>query len=302
MRWLRRTGVALLCGAALATLAGSVGWISAERRLSRVYRVTPDAVAVPGDPASLARGRHLVEVVGQCTTCHGGDLAGRELADDAWLGRLWAPNLTPGRGGIAERSDADLVRAIRHGVRPDGRPVLMMPSQYFRQLSDADLGAILAHLRRLPPIDREVPARRLGPLSALAIASGRVPDLIPAELPESQPARIATPAPAESAAYGAYLVQAGGCRVCHRADLAGGPHPLSLPHEPPPPDLTGSGRVGRWSDADFVRALRSGITPEGDRLDDAWMPWRTLSRMSDLELRAIYLYLRSLPPARGPAA
>jgi mono/diheme cytochrome c family protein len=293
-RWLRLSGGVLCGAAALLTLVGSVGWVAAERRLSRVYRVTPDPVEVPADPSALARGRHLVEVVGQCTTCHGSDLAGRELADDPWLGRLWGPNLTPGRGGIGERSDADLVRAIRHGVKPDGRPVLMMPAQHFHHLSDADLGAIVAQLRRLPAIDREVPGRRLGPLSALAIASGRAPDLIPAELLASARGRPPAPAPAESPDYGAYLVEAGGCRVCHRADLAGGRHPLSLPEEPVPPDLTASGRAAGWSQADFVRALRTGITPEGDRLDDAWMPWRTIARMSDLELHAIHAYLRTL--------
>jgi mono/diheme cytochrome c family protein len=269
--------------------------LAVQRRVTRIYPRAPAAVSIPSDDRSLERGRHLVEVVGQCTTCHGPDLSGQELADDLWLGRLWAPNLTPGRGGIAEHSDADLVRSIRYGVKRDGRPVLMMPAQYLYHLSDDDVGAVIAWLRRLPPVNREVPEPRMGPLSELAIVSGRVPDLIPAERVSRQPPRLDAPQPSASPAYGAYLVETGGCKVCHREDLSGGLHPLSLPEEPPPPDLTASGRLASWSEDDFLRALRTGTTPDGQRMDDAWMPWRSISRMSDLELRAIFRFLRSLP-------
>ena len=65
--------------------------------------------------------------------------------------------------------------------------------------------------------------------------------------------------------------------------------------EPPPPDLRASGPLSTWSERDFVVALRTGVTPDGRQLDDAWMPWKNLSRMSDLELRAIWRGLRSLP-------
>jgi mono/diheme cytochrome c family protein len=278
-------------------IAALVVQAAAEHRVSRIREVEVQAVSVPGDAASLARGRHLVEVVAQCTTCHGDDLSGRTMADDLWLGRLHAPNLTPGAGGLSDRSDLDVVRAVRFGVKRDGRPVLMMPSQYFFHFSDADLGAIIAYLRRLPPLDREAPPRRMGLFSALAIATGRVPDLIPGELLASRPPRLDATRPAASPDYGAYLVETGGCRVCHRQDLRGGRHPLSLPEEPPPADLTAGGPLARWSERDFVRALRTGVTPDGRRLDPRWMPWPAFAHMTDLEMRAIFLYLRS--PSNG---
>jgi nicotinate dehydrogenase subunit B len=112
---------------------------------------------------------------------------------------------------------------------------------------------------------------------------------------------MSPPPAAATADYGAYLVETSGCKVCHRENLAGGLHPLSLPGEPVPPDLTPRGRLAHWSEDAFLRALRTGVTPEGHRLDEAWMPWPALGRMSDLELRAIFRHLRSLPAERAEA-
>ena len=168
-------GVARTCVVAVAALHAAVGSELAQR-----YPVDVPAVVVPDHPAALARGRHLVEVVGQCTTCHGDDLGGLELADDPWLGRIWGPNLTPGRGGLSERSDLDLVRIIRHGVKPDGGPVAIMPSHYYNRFDDVDLGAILAYLRSLAPVDRVAPPMRIGLVSAAVVVSGRAPEILPA--------------------------------------------------------------------------------------------------------------------------
>jgi mono/diheme cytochrome c family protein len=284
----------LLPIAAVAALATGAVYASALERLTRQYEVVPDVVAVRSDAEALERGRHLVEVVAACTGCHGPDLSGEQMADDPWLGRLWSSNLTPGRGGIGDWSDTDLVRAVRHGVKRNGRPVLMMPAQYFYHFSDGDLGAVIAYLRSLPAVDRETPEFRLGIASAFIIASGQVPDLVPADLLAEAPARLAQPTPAATPEYGAYLVETSGCKVCHHEHLSGGRHPLALPEEPPPSDLTPGGRLAHWSEGQFIDALRTGMTPEGDRLDEEWMPWPAIGRMSDVELRAIYRYLRSL--------
>lgn len=288
-----------LAGLALIAVVSVSVYALALERLTRRHEVEPDALTVPSGEEALGRGRHLVEVVAACTSCHGPDLAGREMADDPWLGRLWASNLTPGVGGVAEWSDADLIRAVRHGVKPDATPVLMMPAQYFYHLSDADLGSVIAYLRSLPPVDREPPGFRLGIASAFIIVSGAVPELVPADLLAEAPPRLEPPTPAASLDYGAYLVETSGCKVCHHEDLSGGLHPLALPEEPPPSDLTPGGRVALWSEGEFVETLRTGVTPEGDQLDEEWMPWPAIGRMSDLELRAIYRYLRSIPAPEG---
>ncbi|MCP5039907.1 MAG: cytochrome c [bacterium] len=279
---------------AVTVLAGGSAIVAAERRLDRVYHVDPALLKVSQSPDAISRGRHLVQGVAQCTTCHGDDLSGRPMADDLWLGRLFAPNLTPGNGGIRDSSTLDLVRSIRHGVGPDGRPLVVMPAQYLFQLSDEDLAAVIAYLRSLAPVDRVTPARRLGVVSLLALLAGTVPDLIPAELLTQHPPRRLDAVSKDTADYGLYLIEISGCKVCHRDDLAGGLHPLSLPGEPPPPDLRASGPLATWSERDFVVALRTGVTPDGSQLDNAWMPWKTFSRMNDLELRAIWRGLQTV--------
>jgi len=291
----RRMGTALALALAAVAIAGSAAVVVVERRLDRVYPVEPAPVPVFESAAVIERGRHLVRSVAQCTTCHGDDLSGRPMADDFLLGRLFAPNLTPGDGGVGDYTTRDLVRSIRHGVARDGRPLLIMPAQYLFQMSDADLGAVIAYLRSLPAVDRLTPALRLGPLSVLALLTGRAPDLIPAELLTRAPPRRQSPEPTETAAYGHYLIEISGCKICHKDDLSGGLHPLSLPGEPPPADLRANGPLASWSERDFVVAFRTGVTPEGRQLDDEWMPWRSLSRMSDLELLSIWRGLRSLP-------
>ena len=303
MRAARRRLVTALTGAvafASAALTAAGGWIyfSTESRLNRIYRVDAREEIAGGGPNALRRGRHLVEVVGSCPPCHGDDLAGSVMADEWGLGRLDSTNLTPGRGGIADYSDADLVHSIRFGVRRDGRPLLMMPSQHFAHFSNADLGAIITYLRSLPPVDRRAAKRRIGPVTRLVLSLGAAPDLLPAEMMDGQRPVVDAPIPAATARYGAYLVTTAGCKVCHREDLRGGLHPLSLPGEPPPPDLTPDGTMKNWSEANFMQTLKSGVTPDGRELDEAFMPWRRIARMNDSELRAIWLHLRSLP-SRG---
>ena len=89
--------------------------------------------------------------------CHGDNLAGDTLVDDFAFARIAASNLTSGRGGIGGTySDIDYVRAIRHGVGNDGKGLPIMPSEAFNKFSDHDLGAMIAYLKTLPPVDNEV--------------------------------------------------------------------------------------------------------------------------------------------------
>lgn len=313
----------------IAAIATGAVYARSEWALTRRHAIPPQApaLAIEVDPELLDRGRHLVTVVAQCTYCHGPDLAGREMADDPWIGRLHASNLTRGEGGIGDRyDDADWTAALRHGVGPDGRTLLLMPSAGLARLSDRDLAAIVAYVRRVPAVDRALPEKRTGWLTRFVVAAGLAPDLLSAEQVtalaafetpgdaeqvawragsvdshrEPGPARMPPPTltsvsePAPTAAHGEYLVALGGCRVCHRADLAGGLHPLSLPGEPVPPDLTPRGPLGGWSRSEFARAMREGWTPEGRVLDREFMPWPGYAGLEDVEIEAIWEYLESL--------
>jgi mono/diheme cytochrome c family protein len=294
--WLRR---ALFCALGALTFSAAMLaglYVASELRLSRRYPLAERALAVPMDRASLARGRHLVEAVAQCAHCHGDDLGGRIAADEVGLGRLYAPNLTAGKGGIgADYRAEDFARAIRRGVDREGRALWVMPSQYLRALSDRDLGSVIAYLRAAPEVDRAVPDRRTGWLTRLALVLGRAPDLLPAETIDHGAVQEAS-APRADAAPGRYLVDIGNCRVCHRSDLSGGLHPLAVAGEPLPPNLTPGGRLAVWSETDFLGAMRTGRTPDGRRLDARFMPWPRFGRMSDGELRAIWRYLGTVPP------
>lgn len=199
--------------------------------------------------------------------------------------RLAATNLTSGLGGIAGYTDADFERALRHGVRRDGRPLFFMPAEAFAVLSDADLAAVIGYLRTLPTVDRETPAPRIGPIARVLYLGGNFP-LLPVER-VSHEAHPPVPPPGESVEYGEYLATVGGCRSCHGGGLAG-------TGDPSAPDITRS-RLPSWTEADFFRALREGRRPDGTVIDPEKMPWVRSGQMTDAEMRAVWRYVTSLP-------
>ncbi|MEO7454619.1 MAG: hypothetical protein ABIY52_00060, partial [Gemmatimonadaceae bacterium] len=71
------------------------------------------------------------------------------------------------------------------------------------------------------------------------------------------------------------------------------------PDWPPAANLTPAGAIKDWSEQDFARVLREGKRPSGVPVNDA-MPWRVLKNMSDDEIGALYMYLRSLPATQTP--
>lgn len=286
-------GRAAFVALALAVCLGAAIYSWTERRLERRFETPETRVATSDDAPTRDRGEHIVRAVAQCTTCHGEDLSGGVAADDWWRGRLDAPNLTPGQGGIAARSDLELERAIRHGVDPKDRPILLMPSHTLQVLSDSDLAAVVSYLRSLPAVDREARPRWVGPFTRLVLFVGAAPEFISAEIIDhAGVGREMTPGPTPE--YGEYLLEIGLCRVCHGADLEGGLHPLASAEEPPPPRLAPGGALAGWSEDDFIAAMRKGRTPDGRFLDELFMPWRVTGRMSDHELVAIWRYLQSL--------
>jgi len=49
--------------------------------------------------------------------------------------------------------------------------------------------------------------------------------------------------------------------------------------------------VGHWTDAQFIQTMRTGVTPEGRKLDGKYMPWQAVGTLHDDELRALHMYL-----------
>jgi mono/diheme cytochrome c family protein len=262
-------------------------WAVTELRLSRVHSLPVNEPVEAGSLADLERGRRLVTGVGLCTFCHGHDLAGKVVVDDPWLGRLYAPNLTSGIGGAAAlRSDDELARAIRWGVDTSGRSLLLMPSEHLLVMTPEDVAAVTLYLRSVPPVDTEVPDKEMGPLTRLALVLGLSPELFSAERSLAARDRVLT-----ERSEGAYLASVGSCRVCHGDALRGGLHPLALPEEPEPPDISGHGPMANWSQEQFRLAMRSGLTPDGRNLDPRYMPWPQFAELRDDELGALFEYL-----------
>lgn len=289
LKWI---GIVLggLVGAIVVVVA--VVFLIANGRVNKTYDIAVAAVVNPPGEAAVERGQHLAESIGSCTECHGDGLSGDLVVDDPMFGTVVATNLTSGRGGIGgSYTDIDYVRAIRHGVRPDGKAMVIMPSQYFNEFSDDDLGAIISYLKTLPPVDNDLPETSLGPLGRVLPLLDK--SLLPALIIDHEAPRPADPVPGVTAKYGKYLGVV--CTACHGKDLAGGPLAGEGPDAPLATNLTPAGALASWTEADFFAALREGVTPDGRSLDSEYMPWLSLRKMHDDEIKAVWLYVKSVP-------
>jgi mono/diheme cytochrome c family protein len=260
--------------------------------------------------ATVARGEYIVRNAAVCGHCHSAD---RRNADGPLSGgaefRNWrvgvarASNLTPDvETGLGAWSEAEIVRALRNGQSRDGRLIIpVMPYEWLHEMSDSDAFAVARYLKSLPPVHKEV---RQSP--NLFFKIGKVFLLRP------KPAMAVTAPPrGATAEYGGYLAQhVALCADCHtprsgirqtsdKSRLFAGMSkpPKGFPANPSNLTPDAETGIGKWSEEDFVKTLRTGVTPEGEKLHP-FMP-REVGRMTDDDLRAIYRFLRTLPPIRN---
>lgn len=296
-RWIRITA---LSTAALALAAGALlfaGVQLGERKMQRRIELPAHPVALRTDAASVERGRYLYLSRG-CVECHGTDGGGREVVSDGKGLRIVAPDITSAPGGVVARYQAaDWERTVRHGVKPDGRPLMVMPSEDYNRLTDDDLAALVAFVRQLPPARNGQAAVLSLPLPLKAFyAVGLMKDAaekIDHGLPPSQPVPEAV-----TPAHGAYVANA--CIGCHGAQLQGGKIPGAPPEWPAAARLApGEGSaMPRYADAEaFATMLRTGRRPDGTAVSPV-MPFTALQAMNDTDVKALFLHLKSLPAAR----
>ena len=288
-KWL---GIAFGSLIGLLLVAGVVLYLMGNARLNKTYDFPPSNIVLPTDAASIAYGKHRAETL--CQGCHGADLSG----EDNWfsvppIGTIDSANLTSGDGGIgSEFTTDDYVRAIRHGIDREGKPIFMPAVPSTAHLSDEDLGAIIAYLKTIPPVDHQTKERNFTPLAKILLAAGMLGQL-PAES-VSHDIHVTAPERGVSVEYGKYLVDTNDCHTCHGPELNGGPFPdPSITRISP--NLTPGGELGFWSEEDFMNTIRTGKTPSGHELDPKLMPWEIYRQFYDDELKAIYMYLQSLP-------
>jgi mono/diheme cytochrome c family protein len=288
--WLVKVPGFLIFG--LLTLLFAAFTVASARGAYEILRSHGNPVAnvqVQSIPAQVQRGQQFANL---CIGCHSS--SGQFPLDGSTesftpppLATLFAPNLTPG-GRLKDWSDGEIVRAIREGIGRDGRALLIMPSETFHNLSDADAQAIIAYLRSQPAVQHDTPERQVTVLGAAIIGSGMFPTA--AQSPITEP--VTAPPPGPTADYGRYLVGWTGCTACHGANLTGGASGGFGP--PGGPNISTVGK--RWDQAGFIRAIRTGATPDGKTLDNEQMPWQEYNAVfTDDDLRAIYAYLQTLP-------
>lgn len=256
---------------ALLVFVGVVLYGIGMKQIKRSYpNIAVETITIPNDSVAIAHGQHL-SIIWACTRCHGDNLAGKIISRERVSlmgGRIPASNLTSGKGGIAKfYNETDWVRAIRHGVKPNGQGEIFMYN--YSAMSDRDLGDLIAFLKQIPPVDAEYPSIRFGPILPISAALGIFK---PAAGSIDHNARhVAHPLPAATEEYGKYLFT--GCAGCHGEGVT---TPLR----------------GKWSQEDFVHIIRTGVSSNGKRIDKA-MPVSTYAEMSDTELAALWLYLRN---------
>jgi mono/diheme cytochrome c family protein len=183
------------------------------------------------------------------------------------------------------------VRAIRHGVGADGKPIFMPAVLAYQYMSDEDLGAVIAYLKVAPPVDHETEGS-FDVMGKIMLGAGLFGKLPVEEV--NHATNVTAPEASVTVEYGEYLVMVGDCSSCHGADYAGGAFP-----DPavtfPVPNITPAGNIGSWTEEEFIIAMRTGVTPEGKSLVPALMPFGAIGKMSDEELKAAYLFLKSVP-------
>lgn len=251
---------------------------------------------------NIERGEYLVRGIAGCGNCHTPlgpegpvmemELAGRVVEDNPAFLAVGA-NLTPA-GRIADWSDAELARAIREGIRPDGTVIgPPMPFALYRGLADDDLMSIVAFLRTLPPVENDP-----------GTSEYRIP-LPPAYGPPVE--TVTAPPQGVTVDYGAYLAgPVAHCMECHTpmgpqgpmldTDLGRGGFEF---HGPWGTSVAGNltshadGLAG-YSDAELGAMITQGLMPDGSDMLPP-MPYGYLAQMTADDLAAIVLYLRSLP-------
>jgi mono/diheme cytochrome c family protein len=277
----------MVLAALVLVLTGTVYALS-ERQIRTSYEVPEHPLVVPADSASIARGKHLATIRG-CVDCHGEDLSGKMVIDEPAIGRIGGANITRGRNGGALTA-RDWERAVRHGVRRDGQPMLVMPAEEFTGMSDEDLATIIAYAQSLPAVTKPTLPVQLGPVLR-AMAVGKQVNLA-ADVVDHRRAHLTRIAAEPTATYGAYL--AAGCTGCHGSGFSGGKIPGAPPDWKPAANITPTG-IGHYSAEDFTRLLRTGRRPDGSAVDPL-MPWKLTKEMTDTEITAVYEYLKTVAP------
>jgi mono/diheme cytochrome c family protein len=279
MRWIFR-GLAALAG--LMLLVVVIVYAGSEWVIRKGYAVPMAEVAIPADAASIAEGARVARIA-NCRDCHGGNGEGKILFEDPMLGRIAPPSLAR---VAATMTDAELVRAIRHGVHKDGSSLFIMPTYALGHLSDQDVGRVVAWIRTLKPGPRDSQATMsYGPIGRALIMAGKLPAMA-SSAKLSQPAR-----PADMGRY----VTDFACLACHKLHQDGTMEDGSTKVPALAP------MVAAYDPARLKKLLRTGVGTKADHGLMSKVARESFFVLTDPEIDALQAYLKGeaeRPPAQ----
>ena len=290
-----------------AGVGGTVGY--STWAWGRSVDVASPPIQADRAPEAVARGAAIFHST--CEVCHRG--AGSERASGApmtdppaFMGTFYTANLTADRvAGIGSLDDAAIARTIRYGVDRHGHRI-PMPSY---GMGDADVAAVLGFLRSNDPLF--APDATVAPRTDLSALGKTVIVLTGGATIPARPSRgIPVPERAPTVTYGRYLAhEVYDCAGCHTpgfgvnktesAELFEGGFEFRDPSGQPSfsknltPDATG---IAHYERSDMARALRKGVRPDGTVLS---APMPMFRGLTDVDIDALYIYLRSLPARRN---
>jgi mono/diheme cytochrome c family protein len=278
---------------ALLTLSfgGAYLYWDVKERMAKDWPIPTDLPpnwdSLPGD---RELGERIVRVRNGCVDCHGNRLEGKIFLQDSMMGEFAGANLTSSKW--KDWTDGEMVRAIRHGVGKDGKSLLFMPSHEFANLSLSDIKALITYLRSIPSVEIPDPPIIPGPLFYALVGTRELPIGLAAEAVDHTQPYPDKPNEEITPQFGAYLVQSA-CIGCHGANLSGGPIQGAPPDWPQARDIRGTKGLMRWTEEDFIRALKTGTNPNHETIKPP-MPIHLTAQMTDVELKAIWAYLKEL--------
>lgn len=298
-RWIRRGLWAAGSVLAVAAAAAAAGAVMADHRMNRHVGLPDHALALRHDAAAVQRGAYLYASRG-CADCHGADGAGKVFLDDGHGLKLAGPNISTGPGNVVGTyGPADWERTLRHGVKPDGRPLMVMPSEDYNRLTDEDTAAIVAYVRSLSPapggaavLQLPLPVKALYGFGWMQDAAAKIDHRLPPAEPVPE---------GVTAEHGRYVANM--CKGCHGPELAGGRIPGAPPDWPAAADLRPgpASAMQRYPDAAaLMRLFASGRRPDGSVVKV--MPFEALSKLNATDVQALHLYLSGKPPGAAVAA
>lgn len=276
----------------------------------------PD-IKIEMTPERIERGKYLANHVMVCIDCHstrdwskfagpplegtygkGGEVFDQKLG---FPGKFVASNITP--ANLKSWSDGEIFRAVTSGVGKDGRALFpIMPHIGYGQLDEEDIKSVIAYIRTLEPIENQTePSEASFPMNFIINTIPKKPNF------------NKIPPQSDKIAYGKYLVTAASCNDCHtkqeKGEFVGAPYAGGFEFKLPDGSVVTSANItphatgiGNWSEEKFIARFKhyTDSTYVSHQIKpgefQSMMPWTMYGGMTELDLSAIYHYLKTLKP------